>query len=697
MNNRLYYIKKAKYFEEALPVGNGRIGGLVFGNLKKERIALNEDSLWSGFPKDLNKKDAGQHLDDLRTAIFSKNYSKAKNILNKDMHGHWSEAYLPFGDLIIEYKNAPKKNYERILDLETGIATVAAKGFCQTVFVSHPAQLMIVNIHSDKGISFKVKLNSQLHHSVETIEDSLVIKGKAPEVCMPPYHSKGDGIVWGSRGMDFCGIVKVLGNAVFSGDCIEISNQKDTTLLISLATGFVDFKSMPTDNAYEKALGYFKNTKAYDIMLDEHCSDFSSLFNRVSFTLEGGAEDLPTDKRIKQMNKKGDDNALIALLFQYGRYLTISGSRKGTNAMTLQGIWNTHLRAPWSSSYTTNINTEMNYWCTDIANLSECFEPLTELAKKLVYNGSVTAKDYYNCGGACSHHNSDIWGASYPAGFPDGDGDSCQYAPWCMSLPWILNQLYDHYLYTLDEDYKSEILPLFESCLAFYKDFLTEYNGELVTCPSISPENNYKDNGMCLAPTYMPSMDREILYDFFENCKELGLDTPSIKQVQPAADGRIPEWAEDFKETEIKHRHVSHLYCIYPSRFIQSDELNEAAKKSLEVRGFGGTGWSLGWKVCLWARLKNSENALRLIKKQLTYISPKKIKIVYCNGGGSYPNLFDAHPPFQIDGNFGVCAGIAEMLKNRALPESWSGEIKGLKDYGGQEISFKFKNGKEIH
>ena len=232
--------------------------------------------------------------------------------------------------------------------------------------------------------------------------------------------------------------------------------------------------------------------------------------------------------------------------------------------------------------------------------------------------------------------------------------------------------------------------------LEFYRDFLVEKDGELVTCPSISPENSYKDGKTTATVTYMPSMDREILFDFFENCRELGLDAPIINQVKPAADGRIPEWPEDFGETDVHHRHVSHLYCIYPSRFIQSDELNKAAEKSLEVRGFGGTGWSLGWKVCLWARLKNGDNALRLIKQQLTFKKAGGSKIAMVKGGGSYPNLFDAHPPFQIDGNFGVTAGIGEMLRNRALPAEWSGEIKGLKDYGGKEISYKFKNGKEI-
>lgn len=694
MENVLYYKKSARYFEQSLPVGNGRIGGLVFGNLKKERIALNEDSLWSGYPKDLNKKDAHKYLDDVRKAIFEKDYKRTKDILNKDMHGHWSEAYLPFGDLIIKYSGVSRRNYKRSLDISTGVAMVESQDFKETVFVSHPAQLMVINVHSESGVSFKVSFDSQLKHNCKTIEDSLVINGQAPEVCMPPYYNSGETVVQGDRGMKFCGAVKVLGNAVFSGDCIEVRNQKDTTLLVSLATSFVDFQSMPDADAEKRAFAYFDNIKSYNILLSEHKSDFSSLFNRVEFKLDGSRDDLTTDKRIKRMKKHNDDNALIALLFQYGRYLTISASRKGTNAMTLQGIWNTKLRAPWSSSYTTNINTQMNYWCTDIANLSECFEPLTEFVKKLSINGTVTAKDYYGCSGFCAHHNSDIWGATYPAGYPNGDGDAVQYACWNMSAVWLLNQLYEHYLYTNDEDYRSELIPLFEGCLAFFKDFLVKKDGNLVTCPSISPENNYRDNGFALAPTYMPSMDREILYDFFANCRELGFEAPCIEQVKVASDGRIPEWAEEFEETEIHHRHVSHLYCIYPSRFIQSEELNKAAEKSLEVRGFGGTGWSLGWKVCLWARLRNGENALRLIKQQLTYISPV---IKLHNGGGSYPNLFDAHPPFQIDGNFGVTAGIAEMLKNEALPKDWSGKIKGLKNYGGKEISYSFKNGKKVN
>lgn len=693
MENILFYNKKATHFEEALPIGNGRIGAAVYGNLKKERIALNEDTLWSGYPKDKNNHDAYKYVPELREAVFSKDYKHAEELLNGVMHGQWTECYLPFGDIVIDYKNVPRKNYRRSLNIETGVAQVSADGFCQTCFVSHPAQLLVIRITSESGISFSVKLDSQLKHTCTCDEDTLIMSGQAPEVCMPSYYSTDEPVVQGDKGMRFCGAVRVLGNAEFANDEIRVENRKETVLLVSLATSFVDFKSMPDADERERALSYFDNIKLYEQLLNEHIADFSSLFNRVSLTLEGDRSDLPTDKRIKRMKHHSDDNGLVALLFQYGRYLTISASRSGTAAMNLQGIWNIHLRAPWSSNYTTNINTQMNYWCTDSANLSECFEPLVDLVKKLYHNGYETAATQYGCKGFCAHHNSDIWGATQQAGDPEGKSNSISFAPWCMSVPWLLAQLYEHYLYTGDEDYKKELVPMFEGCLEFYKDYLVEHNGELVTCPSISPENVFADGDCKTAVSYMTSMDREILFDFFRICRILGLDAPEINQVKPASDGRIPEWIEEYKETDVEHRHVSHLYCIYPSCFEQSQELKAAAEKSLLTRGFGGTGWSLGWKVCLWARLGNAENAFRLIRQQLTYINPN---ININRGGGTYPNMLDAHPPFQIDGNFGVTAGIAEMFRNEAIPEEWTGEIHGLKAYGGREISYSFKNGKRI-
>lgn len=697
MENLLYYKKKARHFEQALPVGNGRMGAMVYGNLTKERIALNEDTLWSGYPKSLDKMDAHKYLNDVRSAIFNKDYNKAKEILNRDMHGNWSDSYLPFGDIEIEYKKAGKARagfgYKRSLDLEKGIATTEDSALKETVFVSHPAQLMIINIQSNFPLSYTIRFNSQLEHKCYTEEDTLFIEGQAPEVCMPPYYNTGESIIQGDKGMKFCGGIKILGNGYFEQDCIRVENQQETTIIVSLATSFIDFKSMPTADAKARVLRYFENIKPYKVMLSDHIADFSSLYNRVHFELEGGRSDLPTDRRIKRMNRKGDDYGLAALLFNYGRYLTISASRTGTQAMNLQGIWNTHMRAPWSSNYTTNINTQMNYWCTDITNLSECFEPLIELVRALDENGKITAKAYYDCNGSCAHHNSDIWGMTRPAGDPLGESEATSYAPWNMSLIWLLNQLHEHYLYTLDENFKSELTQMYKNSLAFLNDYLIEHNGEFVSCPSISPENTFSDNGVRSSVTYMSSMDRELIHDFFENCRDLGLETPEIKQVEVAEDGRIPEWAENFDETEVEHRHVSHLYCFYPSRFIQNEKLNKGCEKSLETRGFGGTGWSLGWKVCLWARLCNGDNAFRLIKQQLRYINPV---IQISKGGGSYPNLLDAHPPFQIDGNFGVCAGIAEMLKNEALPKEWSGSISGLKAYGGKDISYTFKNGKRI-
>lgn len=691
MENKLYYKKKAVVWEEALPVGNGRIGGMVFGNLKKERIILNEDSLWSGYPKDLNRKDAHEHLENLRNAIFEGDHATAKKIANTDFRGHWSECYLPFGDLIIEYKNRSSKNgYKRELDLVNGISTVENKHIKQTVFVSHPAQLLIVNIKSDKPISYDIKLFSKLHHKCYTKEDCLYMTGQAPEICMPPYaHCKPE-FDYGKGAMNFCGCVKILGNATFEQDYISVKEQTETTILVSLATSFEDFKSMPTGNAIERAESYFENTKSYDELLKEHKADFSNLFNRVDVDFGSERADLPTDKRLKAFQKGSKDNNLIALLFQYGRYLTIACSRPGTNCMTLQGIFNPHIRAPWSSSYTVNINTQMNYWPTDICNLSECFEPFYELTKKLCINGEVTAKDYYGCSGSVAHHNSDIWGASYPAGDPEGKGDGESFACWQSTLPWMLNEVFEHYRYTHDELLFRDMKPYFKRVLDFYNDFLVEHNGNLVTCPNISPENTYIHNGARASLTYMPTMDIGILQEFFANCRELGFDTPEIPDIPIGSDGRVNEWAQEYKETEVHHRHVSHLYCVYPSAVEQSEDIREATKKSLLARGFDGTGWALGWKVCLWARLDDAENALLLIKNQLRPINPRRMKRP---GGGSYPNMFDAHPPFQIDGNFGVAAGIAEMLSRGAIPESWSGYAKGIKTKNGTELDIKFENG----
>lgn len=693
MNNTLFYKSKAKVWEEALPVGNGRIGGMVFGNLKTERIILNEDSLWSGYPKDLNKKDAHEYLEALRNAIFSGDRKTAKSIANTDFRGHWSEAYLPFGDLIIEYSKSTKSGYKRTLDLSKGVSVSQSNLVTQSVFVSHPEQLMVVNIKFHAPISVNIKLTSKLHHRCRTEQDTLIIEGEAPEICMPPYHHAPNAFDYGKGGMKFAGAVKVLGNAVFEQDYIRASQNDELTILVSLATNFVDFKTMPQGNPLDKAMKYFENIKPYKALLDEHIADHRALFGRVNIDFGSERADVPTNKRLKQFKKGADDNNLIALLFQYGRYLTIACSRKGTNAMTLQGIFNPHLRAPWSSSYTVNINTEMNYWCTDICNLSECFEPFYEQVKRMCINGQTTAKDYYNCSGSCAHHNSDIWGASYPAGDPLAKADTESYACWQSALPWMLNQVFEHYRYTKDEELFEDMKQYFRMVLDFYNDFLVEHNGKLVTCPNISPENTYIDNGARANLTYMPTMDIGILQEFFMNCREFGFDVPEIPEIPIGSDGRINEWAEEYGEAEVTHRHVSHLYCVYPSAVEQSEEIRKACEKSLYKRGFDGTGWALGWKVCLWARLDNAENALTLIKNQLRPINPRHLRGMR---GGSYPNMFDAHPPFQIDGNFGVTAGIAEMLVRGAIPKNWTGYAKGIKLKDGTELNIRFENGEII-
>ena len=694
MENRLWYTRKAHKWEEALPVGNGRLGAMVFGNLKRERIALNEDTLWSGCPLDLNKKDANKYLDDLRQAIFDGDHEKANQIANEDFHGYWSTNYLPFGDLIIDYEGDRALGYSRELNIETGVTTAKNDIICETVFVSHPAQLVVIHIKSDRKISFKVRFKSQLKKRIYTENETLIMQGKAPDVCMPPYYHIDLPVDYGSKAMEFCGALRVIGNAEFEKRHIYFREQTEATLLLSMATGFIDFKTMPTADAKARALAYLENAKSYDELLAEHIADFSPLFNRVDIDLTSERADLPTDKRIRHFQHHNDDNNLIALLFQYGRYLTLATSRKGTQASNLQGIFNEHLRAPWSSNYTTNINTEMNYWCTDICNLSECFEPFIEQVRHMIETGRTTAKDYYNCSGSVAHHNSDIWGMSRPAGDPMGKAHAESYAYWQSSLPWMLNQIFEHYRYTGEEALFEEMKPMFKEVLDFYNDFLIEKDGALVTCPSSSPENTFIDNGVRGCLTYMATMDIGILEEFFANCREFGFETPEIPKIQTGDDGRILEWIKPYEEKEVHHRHVSHLYCVYPSAIEQSEEIREAAKESLYVRGFAGTGWALAWKICLWARLDNPENALTLIRNQLfpVFSLPAEIS----QHGGSYANLFDAHPPFQIDGNFGVAAGIAEMFKRKSIPKEWSGHVKGIKLHGGKTLNLEFENGKII-
>ena len=692
MENRLWYTKKAHKWEEALPVGNGRIGAMVFGNLKNERIALNEDTLWSGYPMDLNKKDAHEYLYALRHAILEGDHEKANRIANEDFHGVWSTNYLPFGDLIIEYENVHHHHgYTRELDIQNGVTKAQNDVVCQTVFASYPAQLIVVNIKSSEKINFRVRFRSQLENRVYTENETLIIQGNAPETCMPPYYHTENPIDYTNKGMSFCGAVKVCGAAFFDRKCIRFTEQNEATLFISLATSFIDFKTMPTADSKARALAYFDNIKPYDELLAEHIADFSSLFNRVEIDLQSERADLPTDKRIKHFQHHDGDNNLIALLFQYGRYLTLATSRKGSQASNLQGIFNEHLRAPWSSNYTTNINTEMNYWCTDICNLSECFEPFFEQVKHMVENGRVTAKDYYNCAGSCAHHNSDIWAMTRPAGDPLGKAHAESYAYWQSSLPWMLNQVFEHYRYTEDKALFEEMKPLFKEVLDFYNCFMFEHDGAMVTCPSSSPENTFIDEGVKGCLTYMATMDIGILEEFFENCREFGFETPEVPPIPIGRDKRIQEWVKPYDEREIHHRHVSHLYCVYPSAKEQSEEIREAAKQSLYVRGFAGTGWALAWKICLWARLDVPENALVLIKNQLfpVFSLPAEIS----QHGGSYANLFDAHPPFQIDGNFGVAAGIAEMFRRKCIPPTWSGYVKGIKLYGNKELSLEFENG----